>query len=393
MGTKAVTDDHRSRVSRKFVLGALALTLAASTLAGWWIMRRPPDAFEVLDPEFESQRPGAVFAGSKSCRDCHPGEYASHSGSGHAHTLATASKSPVARRLEGRSVEDPERPEVIWRYQREGDQFVAERAERGRSAVERFVLDYALGSGRHAGTFVTLTDPKAPSGVEHRLTYYAAEDALEVTPGQRQSDILPGVSSHGRALSTRDTLRCFGCHATPADEPLMTAAGKAPLAEPGRLVPNVSCERCHGPGQAHVAAARSGRGTLAMPFGLGPAAATASAQLGLCGQCHRHPARFPRSAIRPDDPSLARFQPIGLSQSACYLRGKGALSCTTCHDPHARSSGDLARHEQICLSCHDGPGKTPCGDQRRGDCVSCHMPRVDSGQRVLFTDHWIRVRK
>ena len=36
---------------------------------------------------------------------------------------------------------------------------------------------------------------------------------------------------------------------------------------------------------------------------------------------------------------------------------------------------------------------TPCPVEPRGDCVNCHMPRVEAGQHVLFADHWIRVRR
>ncbi|MGE3819501.1 MAG: multiheme c-type cytochrome [Isosphaeraceae bacterium] len=384
----------RGPVSQHFrtTVWSIVAVMAASLLLAlfWRLASREEDAFAVLDPVAEATRPGALFAGSRACRECHPGEYAAYTGSGHAHTLAPASKSAVARLLDGQSVEDPEYPGVTWSYALRGDQFAAERTER--DEVQRFILDYALGSGRHAGTFVTLTDPVAPVGLEHRLTYYAADGAMAVTPGQRHDDDLPGVTPRGRALSTRDTLRCFGCHATPADGVLRTAAGKAPLAEPGRLIPNVSCERCHGPGLAHVNAARTGRGTLTMRFGIGPAAATSAAQLGLCGQCHRHPARFPRDKIRPDDPSLARFQPIGLSQSSCYLKSEGALSCTTCHDPHFRASTDPAGYDRACLNCHQGPDQTSCGAGESENCARCHMPKVDSGQRVMFTDHWIRTR-
>ena len=73
-----------------------------------------------------------------------------------------------------------------------------------------------------------------------------------------------------------------------------------------------------------------------MPFGLG--GWTADAQMGLCGQCHRHPSIFPREMIRPEETGLARFQPVGLMQSKCYTRSDGAFSCVNCHDPHARAS-------------------------------------------------------
>jgi formate-dependent nitrite reductase cytochrome c552 subunit len=128
-----------------------------------------------------------------------------------------------------------------------------------------------------------------------------------------------------------------------------------------------------------------------MPFGSGEW--TADSQLSLCGQCHRHPSRAVPGVIRPENTALARFQPVGISQSKCYTKSAGAFSCVTCHDPHARASSDHADYEAACLRCHESPRDTACPVSPRGGCIDCHMPKVDAGQRVLFTDHWIRVRE
>ena len=122
------------------------------------------------------------------------------------------------------------------------------------------------------------------------------------------------------------------------------------------LIPNVSCERCHGPGRANVEAARrdAPADELQLPFG--PGRYTADSLLGLCGTCHRHPSRSKPGQVRPDDPHLARFQPVGILQSRCFRESNGTFSCVTCHDPHARASSDRASYLEICLSCHSGSG-------------------------------------
>ena len=381
------------------LIGGGLLLLAVLIVADRWFSAGAGPRFSIVDPaQSRASSTASPYAGPGVCAECHPGESALYSRSGHAHTLQAAASSSVARRLAGRVVADPEQPGVSWSYTLRPGAFEAIRTERGE--VEKFVLDYLLGSGRHAATFVSLTDPWEPSAIEHRITYYPAADATEVTPGQHAGRSIEGTTRTGRELSRLDTLKCFGCHATPEspDEAFATAPGRAPAPNPGTMIPNVTCERCHGPARAHVDAARRGRGDLSLPFGLD--GWTAESQLGLCGQCHRHPARFPASRIRPDDPQLARFQPIGLMQSRCYTGSAGALSCTNCHDPHARSSSDRAAYEKVCLSCHDPastltpharPGPS-CPVSPRTGCLDCHMPKIDSGQRVLFTDHWIRVR-
>jgi hypothetical protein len=265
------------------------------------------------------------------------------------------------------------------------------------------VIDYALGSGHHATTFVTVLDLDPPKTLELRLTLYTREGTPGVTPGQAMGEQVPGTTPAGREQLARETLKCLGCHAT------QLSAHPVVELDPLSMIPNVTCEKCHGPGRAHVEAARRGAGSedLSMPMGL--QGWTVQSQLELSGSCHRHPSRVPPQELIANDPTLARFQPIGLSQSRCFKESDGRLSCVSCHVPHARSSSDTANYERVCLSCYEMPrnGKTvetgreishpaaasACPVSASRGCVACHMPKVDSGQHVLFTDHWIRVRR
>ncbi len=156
------------------------------------------------------------------------------------------------------------------------------------------------------------------------------------------------------------------------------------------MIPNVGCERCHGPGRQHVEAAErhADSAALAMPFGAGQS--TPVDEMRMCGSCHRLPGMGDRRPGRRDNPVLVRFQPVGLMQSACYRKSPGTLSCTTCHDPHARTSTDTPAYEAVCLSCHQGPNRTPCPVAPANGCVGCHMPRRDVFRGMTMTDHWIR---
>jgi hypothetical protein len=298
--------------------------------------------------------------------------------------LRAAEKVPLARKLDGRVVADPERPDVRWKFASRGGRFQATRSE-DNGKVEEFVMEYAFGSDHHATTFVTLTDWRNGAALEHRLTHYAEDDSFGITPGQSAEKPFPVTTPHGRELPAWETIKCFRCHST-----RISTVGKDVL-RPEELIPNVSCERCHGPGGAHVEKARAGQSDLSMPFG--PDRWTPATQMALCGQCHRHPSEALPGRIRPEIPDLARFQPIGIMQSKCYTESDGALSCVNCHDPHARASSDRSTYESVCLACHDARPKSTCPVSPRDRCIACHMPRVDTKQRVLFTDHWIRVRK
>jgi len=370
-------------------LGGSLVLIALLGFVTWQARDQQPAAFTVGEPT--SNGP---YVGSRVCGECHASEAARHRLTGHARTFDTAVGSPLARRLRGRVVADPERPGVSWKYAMEDGKFQAVRSDGGSGDVEQRVLDYVLGSGDHAATFVSMTDPEKPRAQEHRLTYFTESDSLGITPGQRAEDPNLGTTDRGRELSTDETLKCLGCHTTPGSLAPPTEPGRAPVAEAERLSPGVQCEACHGPGRAHVTAARKRQPELSMPFGGGRW--SAESQLGLCGQCHRHPSRFPADRIQPDNPQLARFQPIGLKQSKCYTDSNGELSCVTCHNPHERASKDVAAYETICLSCHGAPSPSRadrvCPVSASKGCVDCHMPKVDSSQHVLFTDHWIRIR-
>jgi hypothetical protein len=404
--------DPRPQPVRESVGGPvviIVLSFAALVIAACWAVlnatrsdrhagRRPANRLLTVDRRFPpgGRFPGDPYIGSRACAECHPGEFALHSRSGHALTLRPASRLALARRLDGTTVTDPEWPDVHWSYQlRDGQLHVSRQA---RDRTQDWIVDYAFGSGRHATTFVSVLDLSIPSILEHRLTYYAREGALGITPSQDVDSRIPEFTPHGNELAADHSRKCIRCHTTQ-----MSARGGQRIDE-DTMIPNVSCERCHGPSRAHVTAARRGaqEPELSLPFG--PDGWTALALLKLCGECHRHPSGARPGQIRPDNPRLARFQPVGLMQSKCFMRSGGAITCITCHDPHARASSNRASYDAKCLECHGGqilaakPANTGaaaglvCAVSPRERCVECHMPRVDAGQNILFSDHWIRIR-
>jgi cytochrome c554/c'-like protein len=363
------------------IAGSLWLVLTTGTTAKG--RRGVSGSKSRVDPDY------ARYVGDVSCRDCHPGEWASHSRSGHSRTLRSAARVALDRRWDGRSAVDPERPGVAWTYRLHDGRFSTERAEPGRSTVERFVIDYAFGSGRHATTFVSLLDrdPDHPASREQRLTFFAHSASPDVTPGQFLTGHASGNTDRGRILSTEDTLNCFGCHAT-------ATSNRGPeVLDEATMIPNVTCERCHGPGRSHVEAARRDAGANthgpAMPYGL--ESWSVEEQLRRCGACHRTPAMVKPGSIRTDNPVLVRHQPVALVQSACFKGSRHTLGCVTCHDPHARASTDRAAYEVACRSCHADRRVADCPISTQSGCLDCHMPRREVARGMIMTDHWIRI--
>ncbi len=369
-----------------FLIGAGCLIAIATVV--WWARARVSDPLETYRVSPASKPIGGGgrptgFVGDRACAECHAGEVALHRRSGHSKTLHDAGETDAARWLDGRTVKDPELPEVTWSYALRDGRLNVERAEGG--VIEKFLIDYAFGSGAHASTFVSMTgrDPQGPVGHEHRLTCYAETRTLDVTPGHEMTAPAAGTTPRGRALPSSKLLRCFRCHTT------VTSAVSRNLLDVATMIPNVTCERCHGPAQAHVQAARSGKSELGML--LGPDRWTAGSMMRACGECHRHPDVTPPASIRTDNIEIVRHQPVGLMQSKCYKLSRGSLSCVTCHDPHARASRDRTHYEVSCRSCHTTAPQTICPVSPQTGCLDCHMPRRNSGQGILFTDHWIRI--
>jgi predicted CXXCH cytochrome family protein len=179
---------------------------------------------------------------------------------------------------------------------------------------------------------------------------------------------------------------------------------------------NVGCERCHGPGSAHVEHAT--RGNILNPARVDYASASDS-----CIQCHSQgrPLTNPvegnyydwpvgyrvglnlREYWQLEDHKLGeltfthfpdgtahknRMQGNDFVQSVMYRRG---VTCFDCHDVHGTKNYAQLRKpvNEICLDCH-GPGSrngpreaslaehTHHKDGSAGSqCVACHMPKIE----------------
>jgi predicted CXXCH cytochrome family protein len=153
----------------------------------------------------------------------------------------------------------------------------------------------------------------------------------------------------------------------------------------------ISCERCHGPAQAHLQ--KPVPGSIVNPGKLPPAARDS-----VCEQCHLegevrilNPGKswqdfaagntlesvFSTYLVRtaPDFGEKAVSQSEQLSLSRCARESSGRLWCGTCHDPHSSATNRAEEVRAACLTCHADlftAKKHPAA----AECVSCHMPRT-----------------
>ncbi|MES2794126.1 MAG: multiheme c-type cytochrome [Planctomycetota bacterium] len=346
-------------------------------------LRNPPPPQKSLQETF-AQPLTQAYIGDAVCARCHAAQFESHQTSGHSHTLELMGSGEKFATLLDRDFPDRERGGT-FRFQRADDSVIASYTS-PQEVTTRLPIQFVMGSGKHAQTFLTLIPgPNGqPTALEHRLSVYAGEKGVDLTPSHRGEPITQPIDCLGRVRRGDVAQKCIDCHST-------TGQVRGTQVDDHRA--NINCERCHGPGREHVLAVETGATKLAIL--LGPSNTTALEEISSCGQCHRVPESRP-SLPDPEDPLLARFQPIGLMQSACFRKSKEDLRCSTCHDPHGTSAGGDAHANAQCAKCHTptaNEARVPCRVEPQGNCVNCHMPSVTLPPGITFRDHWIRRRQ
>lgn len=348
---------------------ALAAMLLA--LVGWRMAAPAPQ------PSGDRVLQRGGWADERRCAECH--EQAEQFGrTGHARTLSPAGQPDLVELLQ-QLAESPGAAAERTRIEvTEGEIRAVSEVEGAACGVD---LDWCFGSGRHARTWVgLLTDSWGMSDlVEFRWTWYSETGGFDVTPGQPEHPHPGYFGPLGMLHDHPKTVRCFGCHAT------RLGYHDGGLSSEG-LLAGVTCQRCHGPRGRHVES--EGRVSEFTWRGI-----SQLESVHRCAECHRRAEEQQPHEIRPDNPDLARFQPAGLVQSACF-RKSNELTCLSCHDPHRPLEAQDSLGDWQCLQCHDATSRErpACGLRRSEDCVRCHMPRVRGSSPLHFTDHWIRVR-
>jgi len=258
--------------------------------------------------------------------------------------------------------------------------------------------DFVIGSGNHARTYLhRRSDGKF---VELPVSWYAEKGGhWAMSPGYDRAD----QKDFRRVVPEG----CLFCHSAKADEPAA-----------------IDCQRCHGPGSAHVTAASSGKATteIIRRAIVNPARLNRDRQLEVCMQCHLETtSRYVPNAIRRYDRTPFSYrpgQPLGdytiyfdhgdadrddrfeiahaayrLRKSACFRASQ--MTCTTCHNPHQTLRGKQAveHYKAVCLTCHAAAHRAE--KLASANCLECHMPkrRAQDAVHVVMTDHYIQRHK
>lgn len=364
----------------------------------------------------------AAYAAAESCATCHAKIWETYRKTGMGRSFYAPAAGNVA---EGTYYHAPS--EGHFTVLRRDGKYYQRRHQTGADGKETNVfekrIDFVLGSGNHARTYLHRTERNTL--IELPLGWYAEKNGyLAMNPGYDRPD--------HEGFRRKVSYDCMYCH---NGYPKIPAGHERPFAEPVYLDPlpgGIDCQRCHGPGQNHVQLAGKGGAKIEeiRRAIVNPARLSAERREEVCIQCHLETTSFPLPnslprydkgpfAYRPGEPlsdywlffdhaaSAGRqdkFEIVNavyrVRQSRCFLESKGALTCTTCHNPHDAPRGAAAtRHyDAACRKCHGaGFEKLVAAGKhtRAGGCADCHMPkrRTEDVVHAVATDHLIQRRK
>jgi hypothetical protein len=312
------------------------------------------------------------FVGDAICGQCHRAEANHYTSTPMARALtAVAQCSILSEHAELRFAEGIYQSII----RRDGDRSVLSVTDGSQTVT--VPLLWAFGNGGAGQTYVFEYEGAL---YESRLSFYSSLKGLDLTMGATGSKPDSVLAAAGRRMDPTAARECFGCHATGA-----VSEGRLHLE---RLAPGVGCESCHGAGEKHTAAVRSGDAGSAKLPRLGKM--TPEEMNELCGGCHRTWAAISRDG--PRGVNNVRFQPYRLTNSKCYDPADARIRCTACHDPHAALETSVRAYDSRCVACHSAAEHTKTCPVGKRDCAGCHMPKVElPGSHATFTDHQIRV--
>lgn len=386
----------------------LAAGACLAGAAGFWVYRSQ----ERPEPR------AAAYAAAASCRGCHAEVWKTYRLTGMGRSFGPFSPERTAADFTKNNRFYHAASDRYYSMIRRGGEAFMRRHQKGLRGEEINVvekrIDYVMGSGHKARTLIHRNGRNEL--IELPVAWYTARGGYwAMNPNYDRPD--------HEDFRRRIRYDCFFCHNAYPGMGARPDDFHADPVYPAELPAGIDCQRCHGPGQAHVeAAAGKAPAEKVRALIVNPKRLPRERQLEICMQCHLQSTSLPlphsivktgrgvfsfRAGEPLGDYTLFFDHPAGagyddkfeiahaayrLRQSECFR--KSAMTCTTCHNPHDVKRGEEAAAiaGRACRSCHAQPAAA--GHAGRSECVSCHMVqrRTEDAVEVVMTDHRIARR-
>jgi tetratricopeptide (TPR) repeat protein len=327
------------------------------------------------------------YVRNEACAKCHAAIFESYKNSAMAHASGPAADKLIAgdfsHQASGVNYRIYSDAGKVWlSFDRPGDRAVHGKRE----------LLYYIGQGRRGRSYLFSDDGFV---FESPVNWYTDRHLWDMAPAYGNAREIP--------MTLPALTSCLDCHVSGIQPPINGTENRYKM--PVFAYSGVTCERCHGPGAAHV-----NGGAIVNPTKL-----SADRRDQVCMQCHlegnaaieragKHLYEYRPGADLRDyihyyllvdshSPNLrAASQFEALAQSTCKKKSGDAMSCTSCHDPHRSIPAEerVTFYRAKCLACHGVAfGAKHHADQP--DCAHCHMPAALSSDvaHTEVTDHRI----
>jgi hypothetical protein len=420
--------EHASAASCQSPACSLKICCRGLWLAGlalcfgiaWRMAGARPNAHTQSSPpcmpqQYRNTRPGIEYVGDEACRKCHASIYADFKQTGMGMSVSTPSTEEAVEFAKPVKITNKNRTYSI--YARNG-KIVHEESEsdaKGRIVFsESHDIAYSVGAGDVGKSYLIA---RGDSLFVSPISYYTRIRGWDLSPGFADGPF------HGFTRRVVDL--CVDCH---TGWPRLVSGSHFRFQQPPFRFLTVGCERCHGPGEIHVAertqeAVSGAAGEQSTDLSIvNPRTLAPEIRDDVCAQCHfSGDARVLQPGkdyldFRPGTPlgdvvaifsvspaikgshflALGQFEQLKMSR--CWAASNGSLGCISCHDPHIQLHGDQAAgfFRERCLGCHTTSSCREPVAQRQAtsppdNCTLCHMPQQPSENigHSSITDHRI----
>ncbi|HEY4323414.1 MAG TPA: multiheme c-type cytochrome [Mucilaginibacter sp.] len=339
---------------------------------------------------------GDAYAGAASCIKCHKNIERDYFHTAHYLSSRPASAATIHGSFnpDSNTVALNDSIKVVMEKHKDG---IYQASYTGGKLTKRERFDMTFGSNR-GETFLYWKNNRV---YQMPITYYISLHRWANSPGYSSDS-----ANFTRVIGSR----CFECHSSYIQNlPDTSTAEKTDLLDKNSLMLGIDCERCHGPGAAHVNFHIENPAEKKAMYITKISSLTRGQRIDMCSVCHAGNSSVMTKStfdFKPGD-TLANytsgerfhhFQDVAkvdvhgnqvklLMSSKCFMSSK--IECGTCHTIHSNEVKSVQMYSARCTGCHSVANHNFCkmatklGNAINSNCIDCHMP-VKTSNAILI---------